>query len=62
MLEQIPGLVIVKPILHVPTEEACEDRLMQLFDDKLQVKHAPAANWSILQNGKLPLHSTSLIM
>ena len=50
MLEQIPGSVIVKPILHVPTEEACDDRLMQLCDDKLQVKHAPAANKKLKQD------------
>ena len=43
----MPGSVIVKSILHVPTEEACEDRL---YDDKLQVKHAPAANKKLKQD------------
>ena len=40
MLEQVPGSVILQPLLQTSTEEACEDRLFNFVTDgKLRLEH-----------------------
>jgi len=53
VLEQMPGSVILQPILQTSTEEACEDRLFNfVIDGKLQLKHDLLLNNEINKSKK----------